>query len=55
MTALYLAREALNAMNAEFEMRVRLRTDALAAANSDLQNEIVRARAAEQALRAQPQ
>ena len=51
VTALYLAREALNAMNAELEMRVRLRTDALAAANSDLQNEIVRREAAEQALR----
>lgn len=51
VTALYLAREALNAMNAELETRVRLRTDALAAANSDLQNEIVRREAAEQALR----
>lgn len=51
VTALHLAREALKAMNAELEARVRLRTDALAAANSDLQNEIVRREAAEQALR----
>ncbi|MBV8145088.1 MAG: sensor histidine kinase [Gammaproteobacteria bacterium] len=51
VTALHLAREALHALNAELEMRVRLRTDELADANRDLQNEIMRRAAAEQALR----
>jgi len=51
VTALHLAREALNAVNAELETRVRVRTDELADANRDLQNEIMRREAAEQALR----
>ncbi|TLY93737.1 MAG: hypothetical protein E6K44_03925 [Gammaproteobacteria bacterium] len=51
VTALHLAREALSTINLELESRVRLRTDALADANRDLQNEIVRREAAEQALR----
>lgn len=51
VTALHLAREALSTINLELESRVRLRTDALADANRDLQNEIARREAAEQALR----
>ena len=51
VTALHLAREALHAVNAELETRVRIRTDELADANRDLQNEIMRREAAEQALR----
>ena len=51
VTALHLAREALNTIKQELESRVRIRTDALADANRDLQNEIVRREAAEQALR----
>jgi signal transduction histidine kinase len=51
VTALHLAREALHAVNAQLEMRVRMRTDELADANRDLQNEIMRREAAEQALR----
>jgi signal transduction histidine kinase len=51
VTALHLAREALNTINSELESRVRMRTDALADANRDLQNEIVRRESAEQALR----
>ncbi|MBV8974907.1 MAG: hypothetical protein JOY74_07285 [Sinobacteraceae bacterium] len=51
VTDLHLAREALHAVNAELEMRVRVRTDELADANRDLQNEIMRREAAEQALR----
>lgn len=51
VTALHLAREALHAVNTELETRVRLRTDELADANRDLQNEIMRREAAEQALR----
>jgi signal transduction histidine kinase len=51
VTALHLAREALNTINLELESRVRLRTDALADANRDLQNEIARRETAEQALR----
>jgi signal transduction histidine kinase len=51
VTALHLAREALHTVNAELETRVRLRTDELADANRDLQNEIMRREAAEQALR----
>jgi signal transduction histidine kinase len=51
VTALHLAREALHAVNAELETRVRVRTAELADANRDLQNEIMRREAAEQALR----
>jgi signal transduction histidine kinase len=51
VTALHLAREALHSINAELETRVRIRTDELADANRDLQNEIMRREAAEQALR----
>jgi signal transduction histidine kinase len=51
VTALHLAREALSTINLELESRVRVRTDALGEANRDLQNEIVRREAAEQALR----
>jgi len=51
VTALHLAREALHANNAELETRVRVRTDELADANRDLQNEIMRRESAEQALR----
>src|SRR5215469_2381420 len=51
VTALHLAREALQAVNAELETRVRVRTDELADANRDLQNEIMRRETAEQALR----
>jgi signal transduction histidine kinase len=51
VTALHLAREALHAVNAELETRVRARTGELADANRDLQNEIMRREAAEQALR----
>jgi signal transduction histidine kinase len=51
VTALCLAREALSTINQELESRVRMRTDALADANRDLQNEIVRREAAERALR----
>jgi signal transduction histidine kinase len=51
VTALHLAREALHSINVELEMRVRMRTDELADANRDLQNEIMRREAAEQALR----
>jgi len=51
VTALCLAREALHAVNAELETRVRARTDELADANRDLQNEIMRREAAEQELR----
>jgi signal transduction histidine kinase len=51
VTALHLAREALNAINQELEARVHLRTDELAEANRDLQNEIARREGAEQALR----
>jgi signal transduction histidine kinase len=51
VTALHLAREALHSINAELETRVRVRTDELNDANRDLQNEIMRREAAEQALR----
>jgi signal transduction histidine kinase len=51
VTALHLAREALHAVNAELETRVSARTGELADANRDLQNEIMRREAAEQALR----
>ncbi|HET7756681.1 MAG TPA: histidine kinase, partial [Steroidobacteraceae bacterium] len=50
-TALHLAREALNTINAELETRVKLRTEALADANRDLQNEIVQRETVEQELR----
>jgi len=51
VTDLHLAREALHAVNAELETRVRMRTDELGDANRDLQNEIMRRETAEQALR----
>lgn len=51
VTALHLAREALNAVNQELEARVHSRTTELAEANQDLQNEIARREGAEQALR----
>ncbi len=51
VTALHLAREALNAINLELEARVHSRTTELAEANQDLQNEIARRAGAEQALR----
>lgn len=51
VTALHLAREALNAINQDLEMRVRSRTAELAEANRDLQNEIARREGAEQAVR----
>lgn len=51
VTDLHLAREALHAVNADLETRVRVRTDELADANRDLQNEIMRREAAEQAVR----
>jgi signal transduction histidine kinase len=51
VTELHLAHEALNAMNRELESRVRMRTDALADANRDLQNEVIRRESAEEALR----
>ncbi len=51
VTALHLAREALNAINQELEARVHSRTEELAEANRDLQNEIARREGAEQALR----
>ena len=51
VTDLHLAREALHAVNAELETRVRMRTDELADTNRDLQNEIMRRETAEQALR----
>jgi signal transduction histidine kinase len=51
VTALHLAREALNTINAELETRVRQRTAELTDAIKDLRNEIVRREAAEQALR----
>ncbi len=52
VTALYLAREALRTMNTGLEARVRARTTQLADANRDLQNEVIRREAAEEALRA---
>lgn len=51
VTALHLAREALNAVNQELETRVHSRTEELAEANRDLQNEIARREGADQALR----
>jgi len=51
VTALHLAREALNTMNSELEIRVRQRTAELTDAIRDLRNEIVRRETAEQALR----
>ena len=51
VTALHLAQEALRSMNAGLEARVRTRTLELADANRDLQNEVIRREAAEEALR----
>ncbi|MBV8784547.1 MAG: PAS domain-containing protein [Gammaproteobacteria bacterium] len=51
VTALHLAREALKTVNLELEARVLLRTEALADANRELQNEIARREGAEEALR----
>ena len=51
VTALQLAQEALRSMNAGLEARVRARTLQLADANRDLQNEVIRREAAEDALR----
>jgi signal transduction histidine kinase len=51
VTALHLAQEALRSMNAGLEARVRARTLELADANRDLQNEVMRREAAEEALR----
>lgn len=51
VTALHLAREALNTINQELETRVHLRTAELAESNRDLENEIVRREGAEQAVR----
>jgi signal transduction histidine kinase len=51
VTALHLAREALNAINQELEARVQSRTSELAESNRDLQNEIARREGAEQAVR----
>ncbi len=51
VTALHLAQEALRSMNAGLEARVRARTLELADANRDLQNEVIRREAAEEALR----
>lgn len=45
------AREALNAMNAGLETRIRARTQELREANRGLRNEVVRRKAAEEALR----
>lgn len=51
VSALHLAREALKTVNIELEGRVRLRTEALADANRELQNEIARRESAEEELR----
>ncbi len=51
VTLLRVAEAALRNMNLELESRVRLRTDALADANRDLQNEVIRRESAEQELR----
>jgi signal transduction histidine kinase len=50
-TALHQASEALERLNGQLEMRVRARTQALADANADLRNEIIRREGAEEALR----
>ena len=52
LSALYRAQDALERLNSSLEERVRGRTQALADANRDLRNEIVRREGAEVALRA---
>jgi signal transduction histidine kinase len=52
VTALHRAQKALRRLNAGLEARVRARTLELADANRDLQNEVIRREAAEEALRA---
>jgi len=52
LSALYRAQDALERLNSSLETRVRARTQALADANRDLRNEIVRREGAEVALRA---
>ena len=51
-SALHYAQDALERLNASLESRVRTRTQALADANRDLRNEIIRREQAEVALRA---
>ena len=51
VSALYRAQDALERLNSSLETRVRARTQALADANRDLRNEIVRREGAEVALR----
>ncbi len=50
-SALFRAQDALERLNSSLEVRVRARTQALADANRDLRNEIVRREGAEVALR----
>ena len=52
LSALHRAQDALERLNSSLEVRVRARTQALADANRDLRNEIVRREQAEVALRA---
>jgi len=52
LSALYRAQDALERLNSSLESRVRVRTQALADANRDLRNEIIRREQAEVALRA---
>ncbi|MDE2219527.1 MAG: hypothetical protein KGJ52_04025 [Gammaproteobacteria bacterium] len=51
LSALYRAQDALERLNSSLEERVRARTQALADANRDLRNEIIRREQAEVALR----
>lgn len=51
VSALHRAQDALERLNSSLEVRVRARTQALADANRDLRNEIVRREGAEVALR----
>jgi signal transduction histidine kinase len=51
LSALYRAQDALERLNSSLEERVRARTHALADANRDLRNEIIRREQAEVALR----
>ena len=51
VSALFRAQDALERLNSSLEVRVRARTQALADANRDLRNEIVRREGAEVALR----
>ncbi len=51
LSALYRAQDALERLNSSLEERVRTRTQALADANRDLRNEIIRREQAEVALR----